>query len=87
MNELFFLIGTKSSKNTNGKQIVIQFTIVENFKVFNNGDSSIEIFPGQNTKKSIHIVEVFNATSDSRERHFKLNLVLLTRILCKCIIF
>lgn len=59
---------------------------MENFKVFNNGDSSIEIFPGQNPKKSIHIVEVFNATSDSRERHFKLN-VLQTRILCKCMIF
>lgn len=66
----FFRIGTKSSKNINGKQLVIQFTIVENFKVFNNGDSSIEIFPGQNPRKSIDIIEVFNATSDSRERHF-----------------
>lgn len=60
---------------------------MENFKVFNNGDSSIEIFPGQNPKKNIHIVEVFNATSDSREKHFKLNLVLQSRILCKCMIF
>lgn len=43
---------------------------MENFKDFNNGDSSIEIFPGQNPRNSIDIIEVFNATSDSRERHF-----------------